>query len=214
MSNEESDVVPVPISVSRKFEYDPVQRPADWVFGAVEAHALEKAVPHKHSDNSFPDCLPLQKKGKFMIRLVGAIFSLFLIVETAMAAEVLQKKSAHSVTDTVDKLAAAVEKAGAKVFARVDHAAGAQTVNMELRPTVMLMFGNPALGTPALQASQSAGLDLPLRVVVYEDENGDVILAYHDPRMLAAIHGVPADAEVLVKMTGALDKLTNAATAP
>ncbi len=149
-----------------------------------------------------------------MIRLLAAIFSLLLVLETSMAAELLQKKSANSVTETVDKLAAAVEKAGAKVFARVDHAAGAQTVNMELRPTIMLMFGNPALGTPAIQASQSAGLDLPLRVVVYEDANGDVILAYHDPRMLAAIHGVPADADVLAKMTGALDKLTTAATSP
>ncbi|MEP3274822.1 MAG: DUF302 domain-containing protein [Stappiaceae bacterium] len=131
-----------------------------------------------------------------------------------MAAELMQKKSAHSVPATVDKLQAAVEKAGAKVFARVDHAAGAKTVDMELRPTVMLMFGNPALGTPALQAAQSAGLDLPLRVVVYEDANGDVILAYHDPKTLAAIHGVPANAEVLVKMTGALDKLTGVAVAP
>lgn len=131
----------------------------------------------------------------------------------AMAGELVTKSSPHDVTTTVDRLAAAVEGAGATVFARVDHAAGAAKVGAELRPTQMLMFGNPKLGTPAMQASQSAGLDLPLRVVVYEAENGDVILAYHPPSSLSATHGVPADAEVLKKMTGALDKLTGKAVA-
>ena len=126
------------------------------------------------------------------------------------AAELITKESPHSVSETIDRLAAAVEKAGAKVFARVDHAKGAMSVEMELRPTEMLMFGNPNLGTPAIQAAQTIGLDLPLRVVAYEDENGQVHLAYHAPSSLTA-HGISADAEVLGKMTGALDKLTGAA---
>jgi len=127
------------------------------------------------------------------------------------AAELVTKQSAHPVNETVDRLVAAVEGAGAKVFARIDHAAGAKSVGMELRPTQMLMFGNPKLGTPALQAAQSTGLDLPLRVVVYEDADGKVLVAYHAPAELAADHGVPTDAPVLKKMTGALDKLTNKA---
>ena len=77
----------------------------------------------------------------------------------------------------------------------------------------MIMFGNPKLGTPAIQASQSVGLDLPLRVIVFEDKGGKVYLAYHEPSQLAKNHGVPADAEVLKKMTGALDKLTDKAIA-
>ncbi|EEE38284.1 CrcB family protein [Rhodobacteraceae bacterium KLH11] len=129
----------------------------------------------------------------------------------AQAADLITKTSAHDVPTTIDRLATAVEGAGAKVFARVDHAAGAQSVQSELRPTQMLMFGNPKLGTPAMQLSQSAGLDLPLRVVVYQTEYGDVLLSYHDPISLSEAHGLPTDANVLVKMAGALDKLTNKA---
>ena len=74
-------------------------------------------------------------------------------------ADLIKKKSENSVAVTVDRLVGAVEGAGAKVFARVDHAAGAASVGMKLRPTQMVMFGNPKLGTPALLLSQSAGLD-------------------------------------------------------
>lgn len=130
---------------------------------------------------------------------------------SASAAELIKKASPHSVKVTLDNLEAAVKKAGAKIFARIDHAAGAEKVGAKLRPTQMLMFGNPKLGTPAMQAAQSAGLDLPLRVVAYEDENGKVHIAYHAPAELSKTHGIPADAKVLAKMTGALNKLTNAA---
>ena len=136
---------------------------------------------------------------------------LFFFNLQANAAELISKQSPYTVQITMDRLAAAVERAGASVFARIDHAAGAQSVDMELRPTQLLIFGNPKLGTPALQESQSAGLDLPLRVVAYEDENGIVFVAYHDPADLAEDHGIPEDAEVLKKMTGALDKLTASA---
>ena len=128
------------------------------------------------------------------------------------AADLISKVSAHDVPTTIDRLAAAVENAGARVFARVDHAAGAASVDAELRPTQMLMFGNPALGTPAIQAAQTAGLDLPLRAVAYEDADGTVYLVYHDPATMADTHAIPADAEVLQRMTGALNNLTNAAT--
>lgn len=132
---------------------------------------------------------------------------------SAQAADLITKKSPHSVAETIDKLAAAVEKAGAKVFARVDHAGGAASVGLELRPNQMLMFGNPKLGTPFMQAGPSAGLDLPLRVVAWEAEDGTVFVGYHDPATVAAIHGIPADHPVVAKMTGALGKLTGAATA-
>jgi len=139
-------------------------------------------------------------------------FCLSIMGTAVSAADLITKMSPHSVSDTMDRLTAAVENAGATVFARVDHAKGAMSVEMDLRPTEMLMFGNPKLGTPALQAAQTIGLDLPLRVVAYEDEAGQVHLAYHAPASLTA-HGISADAEVLAKMTGALDKLTGAAIA-
>ena len=128
-------------------------------------------------------------------------------------AEMIKKPSPHPVATTVDRLVSAVEQAGAKVFARVDHAGGAAKVGAELRPTQMLMFGNPKLGTPAIQGAQTIGLDLPLRVVVWEDEDGKTWLAYHDPADIAALHTLPADAPVIAKMQGALGKLTGVAVA-
>lgn len=131
----------------------------------------------------------------------------------SVAAEMIEKLSPHSVSVTVDRLQAAVEGAGATVFARVDHAKGAMSIGSELRPTQMLMFGNPALGTPAMLDAQTSGLDLPLRVLAYADAEGQVHVVYHAPSALVAAHGVPADAEYLAKMTGALNNLTNKAIA-
>ncbi|WP_300056102.1 DUF302 domain-containing protein [uncultured Roseobacter sp.] len=132
---------------------------------------------------------------------------------SAWATDMIEKTSPHSVAETIDRLEVAVEAAGATVFARVDHAAGAANVDMELRPTQMLMFGNPKLGTPAMLDGQTAGLDLPLRVLAYEDGEGTVHVTYHDPASFAAAHGLPGDAKYIQMMTGALDKLTTAATA-
>ena len=141
-----------------------------------------------------------------------ASLALALSATQVFAADLITKQSAHSVSVTLDRLAAAVESAGAKVFARIDHAKGAASVDMELRPTQMLMFGNPKMGTPAMLQAQSIGLDLPLRVVAYEDADGKVFVAYHAPAELSEEHGIAADAGILAKMTGALDKLTNKAT--
>ena len=145
---------------------------------------------------------------------VKIIATLAIAALPACASDLITKSSPHSVGDTADNLVAAVEGAGAKVFARVDHAAGAANIGSSLRPTQMVMFGNPKLGTPALQAAQTAGLDLPLRVVIYEDASGQTMVTYHDPASLARDHGIPGNAEVLTKMTGALNNLTNAAIAP
>ena len=131
----------------------------------------------------------------------------------ALAAEPIEKISPHSVEATVDRLVAAIEGTGATVIARVNHSAAAHAAEMDLRPTQVLIFGNPELGTPAMQDSQTAGLDLPLRVLAYEDADGRVHVAYHRPAELAATHGLPEDAEYIVKMTSALEKLTAMAIA-
>lgn len=129
------------------------------------------------------------------------------------AAELITKTSPHSVDVTMDRLVAAVEGAGATVFARVDHAGGAAKVEMELRPTQLLIFGNPKLGTPAMLDGQTAGLDLPLRVLAYADDKGVVHVTYHAPAALVETHALPMDAKYLTMMTGALDKLTSKAVA-
>ena len=144
--------------------------------------------------------------------ILAASLGIATMTQTA-AAEMINKVSPHSVSVTVDRLQAAVEGAGATVFARVDHAKGAASIDIEMRPTQMLMFGNPALGTPAMLDGQTSGLDLPLRVLAYEDSEGKVHVVYHAPGSLVAEHGLPAEAEYLKKMTGALNNLTNKAIA-
>jgi uncharacterized protein (DUF302 family) len=149
-----------------------------------------------------------------MFRSLALAAALALGTATAgLAADLIEKTSPHSVSETIDRLEAAVTGAGATVFARVDHGAGAASVDLDLGASQLLIFGNPKLGTPAMQDGPTAGLDLPLRVLAYADNEGVVRVVYHDPASLAAAHGLPADAKYLQMMTGALDKLTGKAVA-
>ena len=122
--------------------------------------------------------------------------------------------SRHSVKATIDKLEAALKGAGVTVFARIDHAAGAASVGMELRPTQVLIFGNPKAGTPLMQVRQTIGLDLPLKVLAWEDFGGDVRVTYSDPVWLAARFGLADQAQDAVHALAAvLQKLVGAAVA-
>lgn len=132
---------------------------------------------------------------------------------SAQAADLITKMSPHSVSDTMDRLVAAVEGAGATVFARVDHAKGAMSIEAELAPNQVLIFGNPKLGTPIMQQNPAAGLDLPIRVVVFQDADGKTNVAYYNPSRIADDHGIAGDFKALQMMGGAVDKLTGAATA-
>ncbi|WP_350334442.1 DUF302 domain-containing protein [Coralliovum pocilloporae] len=123
----------------------------------------------------------------------------------------IRKISPLSVDETLTRLAAIVEEKGATVFARINHTAGAAKIGSELRPTELLVFGNPAVGTPVMLDAQEAGLDLPLRVLCYEDETGTVRLVWHNPSDMAASHGLDADHPAIAKISGVLDALTDAA---
>jgi len=132
---------------------------------------------------------------------------------SAMAAEgLVVKPSNHSVAETIDRLQAILEEKGLKIFGRVDHQAGAKAAELELRPTEVLIFGNPKLGTPLMTNAQTVAIDLPQKALAYEDENGKVFLAYNDPGYLVARHGIEDRDEVLKKIRGALDKFSDAAT--
>ncbi len=96
--------------------------------------------------------------------------------------------SRRSVRDTIDALAEAVVKAGLTVFTRIDHAANAAAVGLELRPTELIMFGNPANGTVLMLDEQASGLDLPMRALAWEDENGETWLTYNDPHWVGRRH--------------------------
>ncbi len=127
------------------------------------------------------------------------------------AGDLVKVKTGKSVGEAIDALEAAVSKAGATVFARVDHAAGAASVDMALADAQLLVFGNPRLGTPAMQADPLAGLFLPLKVLAYADGDGQVWLVYEDPAAMMEGLDIPGDAPVIGKMQGALKKLTGAA---
>jgi uncharacterized protein (DUF302 family) len=98
--------------------------------------------------------------------------------------------SARPVAELLDRLEGALAAKGITVFARIDHAAGAASAGMTLRPTCVLIFGNPQAGTPLMQADQQIGLDLPLRILAWQDADGRSWLTYHDPAGLVRYHGV------------------------
>jgi len=129
----------------------------------------------------------------------------------AAQAEQVRKQSPHSVGETIDRLEAVVKEKGLAVFARIDHAAGAKKAGLELRPTELIIFGSPKVGTPLMQAKQTMGLDLPLKVLAWQDEGGQVWLAYEAPADMGAAHGLATDNPVIQKVTGALDVFSNAA---
>ena len=97
-------------------------------------------------------------------------------------------ESRFSVAETIDRLAEIATGAGLRVFARIDHAAGAHEVGASLRPTELLIFGHPKGGTPLMQDRQLAGIDLPIKALAWEDEQGKVWLSYNDAHWLAERH--------------------------
>lgn len=121
------------------------------------------------------------------------IASLIGMVSTACATDALiSVKSPYPVSQTVDRLEASTKKRGLKVFARIDHAAGATSIGKTLRPTELLIFGNPEGGTPLMQCNQTAGIELPLKALAWQDEQGQVWLGYNAPGTLARHYSVTA----------------------
>jgi nuclear transport factor 2 (NTF2) superfamily protein/uncharacterized protein (DUF302 family) len=123
------------------------------------------------------------------------------------------RMSSYGPRETMDRLAASVAAHGMTSMARIDHASGAAKAGMKLRPTEVLIFGNPKSGTPLMQAAQTMGIDLPLRALVWQDEAEKTWVAYNDPTSLAERHGAAAGlGEVLGRMTEVLTAITRTAT--
>jgi uncharacterized protein (DUF302 family) len=131
----------------------------------------------------------------------------------AMAAEgLINVRSNSGPKDTMSRLEAEVKAKGLTVFAHIDHAAGAEAVGLPLRATDLLIFGNAKGGTPLMQAAQSIGIDLPLKVLVWQDEAGSTWISYNDPGWLAKRHGADRDTDATVAaLSGALQALAKAA---
>ena len=122
-------------------------------------------------------------------------------------------QSRVSASETLDRLLSAIAARKLTVFARVDHAAGAASVGMPLRPTEVVLFGNPKGGTPLMQECQTAGIDLPLKALVWQDAEGKVWLTYNDPAWIGQRHGLGgASAPAANAMTALMGALAQEAT--
>ena len=121
-------------------------------------------------------------------------------------------KSTYTAEETMNRFEAIAKKKGLTVFARINHAAGAVKIGKTLRPTEVLIFGNPQGGTPFMECNQTVGIDLPLKVLVWQDADGQVWLGYNDPVYLAKRHDVEI-CPVAAKLQKALAGLSKAALA-
>ena len=143
----------------------------------------------------------------------AVVLSSVVTLAAAAADGLVAVKSPHSAQVTMDKLESVAKEKGLNIFARIDHAAGAAKIGKTLRPTTVLIFGNPQGGTPFMECGQSVGIDLPLKALVWQDEASQVWVGYNDPAWIAQRHGVESCA-VVPNLQKALQGLTAAAVAP
>ena len=122
-------------------------------------------------------------------------------------------QSKHSVQDTADKLVSIIESKGMKVFARIDHQKNAQSVDLSLRPTQVVMFGNPKAGTPLMNCEQTVAIDLPQKILISEDADKNVWLSYNNPDYLKTRHHIKGCDTELDNVSKALNAISTAAVA-
>lgn len=146
-----------------------------------------------------------------------SLFSLVvlcLIAPAAWAADgMIDVPSAHSVEKTADRFEAVLEKKGMTQFARIEHSQAAGKVDVELRETTLILFGNPKVGSPLMKCEQSMAIDLPQKALIWKDAQNNVWISYNDPGYLAKRHGMKGCDKVLGKVKTALERMTGAAAA-
>ena len=146
--------------------------------------------------------------------IITFVLTVLMTGTAAAQGGLVSVKSSHDVITTANRLESALNEKGVTVFARIDHAAGAQRIGQALKPTLLIVFGNPAMGTPLIQRSRTMGIDLPLKALIWEDSTGDVWLSYNDPDYLARRHGIIEMGELVQKMNQAVSAFAMAATQP
>jgi uncharacterized protein (DUF302 family) len=160
----------------------------------------------------------LRRRGSALLVLVTVPLLLSMLSPPGVIAQepngLVSVDSPYSVQETVNRLQTTMEERGLTVMTTINHAANAHNVGMELRPTQLIIFGNPKLGTQLMQSQQSVGIDLPQKFLVWEDAEGQVHMTYNDPRYLAQRHGIAARDDVLTTISNALSGLAKAASAP
>jgi len=124
---------------------------------------------------------------------------------------VISVESKYSVKETADRFTSILEKKGLTLFARIDHQKNGASVNLELRETEVIIFGNPKAGTPLMQCSQQAGIDLPQKALVWKDVDNKVWLSYNNPEYIKQRHNIQGCDKVIAKIANILSALTQAA---
>lgn len=147
-----------------------------------------------------------------MNRMMIAALGLLLSVQSALASDLTVRPSKFSVVETIDRLAATLKEKGIVPAARIDHAAAAKSAGLDLKPTQVLIFGNPKLGTPLMQADRHIAIDLPMRVLAWEDDQGKVWVGYVSSQTLQARHKISSQTEPLQTLARALEAFVKAAT--
>ena len=116
----------------------------------------------------------------------------------------MQVASPYTVDETLRRLESVLAERGVRLFALIDHSGEAEKVGMKMRPTKLVIFGNPKGGTPVMVAAPTLAIDLPLKALVWEDEGGKVWVTYNSPEYLQQRHGVPEDLVKNIAVVGAL----------
>lgn len=145
--------------------------------------------------------------------ILMGLAGVLLLISSAVADQgLVSVKSVYAVDETLDRFETAARGKGLTVFARIDHAAGAAGVGKQLRPTELLIFGNPKAGTPLMQARQSVAIDLPMKALAWADSDGQVWLSYNDPDYLVRRHAITQRDALVDKMRKVLADLSAVAT--
>ena len=143
--------------------------------------------------------------GFILVCLTGAVS-----VSASAADAFIQKTSKYGVSETLDRLESVLKEKGITIFARVDHAAGAKKVGLQMTDTQLLIFGNPEMGTPLMNEQRLVGLDLPMKVLAWKDASGQTWIAYTSPDALKSRHQLKNE-KIINKMKNALNGITSKA---
>ncbi|WP_166372748.1 DUF302 domain-containing protein [Psychromonas sp. SA13A] len=147
-----------------------------------------------------------------MKKFITFVLFSFFVSGYAQASEgLISVESTHSAKETADKFASIVEKKGLTLFARIDHQKNAVGLDLTIRSTEVIIFGNPKVGTPIMQCSQLAAIDLPQKVLIWTDADNKVWLTYNDPEYMKQRHDLKGCDKVLMKVSNVLSGLTQAA---
>lgn len=157
------------------------------------------------------------KNENFMKKPLLSVISLFTLLSIntlshAGPAGLINKASKFGVTETINRLETVLEKKGVTIVTRWSHSDRAKDIGISLRPTELILFGNPKLGTQFFTSQQTSGIDLPMKALAWEDETGQAWLSYNDPAYITARHKINDREKTSNKMKSVLNKITNIAT--